>query len=193
MKLLEQKIVSDGLALGTEIIKVDSFLNHQIDVAFLLKLGEEFHKNFSDCRPTKILTMEASGISVAVTTAMCFGNIPVVFAKKAKPSTMVEECYSAEVKSFTKGTVSCAQVSKKYLRPYDRILIIDDFLAHGEAATGLGDIVRQSGAELLGIGAVIEKAFQGGRERLAAFGCPIVSLARVEKIVDGEITFIPQD
>lgn len=192
MKALEERILRDGLALGTEIVKVDSFLNHQIDTGFLLELGEEFRRIFAAAAPTKVLTMESSGISIAFTTALAFGNLPVVFAKKAAPNTMVEDIYSAEVRSFTKGTVSLARVSKKFIAPEDRVLIIDDFLAHGEAASGLADIVtRQAGATLVGIGAVIEKAYQGGREKLAAYGCPVAALARIGQIQDGVIHFLP--
>ncbi|MEG1661131.1 MAG: xanthine phosphoribosyltransferase, partial [Clostridiales bacterium] len=139
--------------------------------------------------PTKILTMEASGISVAVATAIAFGNIPVVFAKKTAPSTMIEDVYAADVKSFTKGTVSSARVAKKYLTKADQVLIIDDFLAHGEAGLGLISLIEQAGAELLGFGAVIEKEFQGGGARIRAKGCQLESLAVIEKICDGVIYF----
>ena len=189
MQALKKKIVKDGLALGTEIIKVDSFLNHQIDVGFLLTLGEEFKRRYQDAPPTKILTMESSGIAVAVAAAISFGGLPVVFAKKTAPSTMVEDFYTEEVKSFTKGTVSQAVVAKKFLHLGDKILVIDDFLAHGEAATGLIKIARQSGAEVVGMGAVIEKKFQGGGERVRALGCRLESLAVIEEIKDGVITF----
>ncbi len=189
MQALKEKILQDGLALGTEIVKVDSFLNHQIDVDFMLSLGREFNRLFSDANPTKILTMESSGIAVALSTAMSFGNIPVVFAKKTAPNTMVEDVYAADVMSFTRGKVSSARVSKKFLTPEDRVLIIDDFLAHGEAAGGLVAIVRQSGATLLGVGAVIEKEFQGGGAKLLAMGCRLESLAVITRIVDGQIYF----
>lgn len=189
MRVLEEKIVHDGLALGTEIVKVDSFLNHQIDVAFLRLLGEEFRRLFADTRPTKILTMESSGIACALAAAQSFGDLPVVFAKKTVPNTMVEDVYAADVKSFTKGTVSRAIVAKKFLAPDDAILIIDDFLAHGEAAAGLCEIVRQSGAKLLGVGAVIEKEFQGGGARLREAGVRLESLAVISRIENGVIHF----
>ena len=189
MKKLQEKILTDGLALGTEVIKVDSFINHQIDTAFMMEMGQEFYREFHSLHPTKILTIESSGIPAAVATAVCFGNIPVVFAKKAAPNTMVEEYYSAQVKSFTKGTVSTARVAKKYLSPQDKVLIIDDFLAHGEAASGLCEILSQAKAEILGIGVIIEKCFQHGRQKLAKYGCPVKALAMVEKIEDGHITF----
>lgn len=189
MDLLKDRIKKDGVAVGTEILKVDSFLNHQIDVVLLSQIAEEFRRIFSDCDVTKILTIEASGIPIACFTAVCFGNVPVVFAKKAAPNTMTEEFYGAEVKSFTKGTVSVARISKKYLRSEDRVLIIDDFLAHGEAAFGLASLVKQAGAELLGVGAVIEKQFQGGGKKLAEAGIRTESLAVIKSIKDGNIEF----
>ena len=154
MLSLEEKIVRDGLALGTQIVKVDSFLNHQIDVAFLHEIGDEFARLFADERPTKILTMESSGIACAIAAAQALGDLPVVFAKKTMPSTMVEDIWYADVKSFTKGTVSRAVVARKFLHADDRVLIIDDFLAHGEAGMGMIEICRQAGAEVVGMGAI---------------------------------------
>lgn len=190
MKALQERIVADGAAIGTEIIKVDSFLNHQIDVALLDEIGKEFAKRFEGCGATKILTVEASGIAIACMAARHFGNIPVLFAKKASPSTMTEEFYGAEVKSFTKGTTSIVRVSKKYLKPGDKVLIIDDFLAHGEAALGMAELVELAGAELVGVGAVIEKRFQGGGIRLGEKGIRVESLAVIESIRDGKINFL---
>lgn len=193
MKALEEKIIRDGLALGTEIVKVDSFLNHQIDTAFLIHLGDAFYRIFAAAQPNKILTMESSGISIAVATAVSFDKAPVVFAKKTAPNTLVEEAYQAQVRSFTRGVVRTALVAKKFLSPHDRVLIIDDFLAHGEAASGLAEIVNQAGATLVGVGVVIEKAFQGGREKLAPYGCPVAALARIGQIENGTIHFLPAD
>lgn len=190
MKELKDRIAADGVAIGTEIVKVDSFLNHQIDVDLLDKIGKEFKKRFSDQKITKILTVEASGIAVACMAAVHFGNIPVVFAKKAAPNTMMEGFYESEVKSFTKGTVSMIKVSKKYLTKEDKVLILDDFLAHGEAALGLVELVKSAGAELVGIGAVIEKQFQGGSKRLLDKGYRVESLAVIESIREGQINFI---
>jgi xanthine phosphoribosyltransferase len=190
MKALKEKIIADGVAIGTEIVKVDSFLNHQIDVALLDEVGREFAKRFAGCEVTKILTVEASGIAVACMTAKHFGNIPVLFAKKAAPSTMTEGFYGAEVKSFTKGTVSVIRVSKKYLNKEDKVLLIDDFLAHGEAAVGMAELVGQAGAGLVGIGAVIEKRFQGGGDRLRERGVRVESLAVIGSIRDGKINFL---
>jgi xanthine phosphoribosyltransferase len=190
MKALKEKIIADGAVVGTEIVKVDSFLNHQIDVALLDEIGVEFARRFAGCEVTKILTVEASGIAVACMAARHFGNIPVLFAKKFPPSTMTEDFYGAEVKSFTKGTVSVIRVAKKYLCRGDKILIIDDFLAHGEAASGMAELVAQAGGELVGIGAVIEKSFQGGRARLSEKGCRVESLAVIGSIRDGKIRFL---
>jgi xanthine phosphoribosyltransferase len=189
MELLEERIIRDGVAIGTEIVKVDSFLNHQLDVAFLYELGAEFHRRFADTQPDKILTMEASGISVAVLTALHFNNVPVVFAKKAVPSTMTEGFFTAEVTSFTKGTISQARVSQKYLKAGEKVLIIDDFLAHGEAALGLISLIEQAGAVVLGVGAVIEKEFQNGGGRVRERGYRVESLAIIKEIVDGKIIF----
>ena len=189
MKALKKRIIEDGVAIGTEIIKVDSFLNHQIDVALLDEIGAELQRRFHDCGITKILTVEASGIGIACLAAKHFGNVPVVFAKKVSPSTMTEEFYGAEVKSFTKGTSSVVRVAKKYLLKGDIILIIDDFLAHGEAALGLADLVEQAGAELAGIAVAIEKQFQGGSKRLKEKGYRVESLAIIESITDGKINF----
>lgn len=190
MKALKERIIADGVAIGTEIVKVDSFLNHQIDVALLDEIGREFAKRFQGIEVSKILTVEASGIAIACITAKYFGNVPVLFAKKASPNTMTEDFYSAEVKSFTKGTVSVVRVSKKFLIPGDRVLILDDFLAHGEAAFGMAELVRQANAELVGIGAVIEKQFQGGGRKLREKGFRVESLAVIESIQDGKINFI---
>ena len=189
MKILKDRIVADGVAIGTEIVKVDSFLNHQIDVDLLDKIGLEFAARYQNCGVTKILTVEASGIAVACMAARYFGNIPVVFAKKASPNTMTEGFFGAEVKSFTKGTTSVVRVSEKFLKENDKVLIIDDFLAHGEAALGLADLVNQAGAVLVGIGAVIEKQFQGGGARLREKGYQVESLAVIESIQDGKINF----
>ena len=189
MQALKDKIVNEGEAIGTEIIKVDGFLNHRIDVAFMEELGKEFKIRFHDASINKVLTVEASGIVVAAMTAKEFGNVPVVFAKKTMPNTMVDGFYGADVKSFTKGTISTICVAKKYLDAGDRVLIIDDFLAHGEAALGLANLVEQAGAQVVGIGAVIEKEFQGGSQKLRDKGYAVESLVVVTKIENGKINF----
>ena len=189
MKLLEDRIKKDGTCIGTEIVKVDSFLNHQIDVALVRALGEEFARLFKDERPNKILTIEASGIPIAFAAAQALGDIPVVFAKKSAPSTMIEDAYTADVKSFTKGTVSTVRVAHQYLSKEDRVLIIDDFLASGEAGLGLVKLLEEAGAKCVGFGAAIEKEHQGGHARLEALGIRVESLAVISSIKDGEIVF----
>ena len=189
MKILEDRIRKDGTCIGTEIVKVDSFLNHQLDVALIRAIGEEFARLFKDERPTKVLTLEASGIPMAFAAAEALGDLPLVFAKKAAPSTMIEDAYTADVKSFTKGTVSTIRVAHQYLCPSDRVLIIDDFLASGEAGVGLVSLVRQAGAECVGFGAAIEKEHQGGHARIEELGIRVESLAVITSIKDGEIVF----
>ncbi|MGI6257087.1 MAG: xanthine phosphoribosyltransferase [Anaerovoracaceae bacterium] len=189
MEELKNKILREGRAIGTQIVKVDGFINHQIDVAFMEKVGKEFARRFDCIKVDKILTVEASGIAIACLTAPFFGYPRVVFAKKTKPSTMTDEFYGAEAKSFTKNTVSMVRVSKEFINPGDRVLILDDFMAHGEAATALTEVVEQACAKVEGVGIVIEKAFQGGGEKLRRRGYRVESLAIVEKIVDGNITF----
>lgn len=189
MDSLKEKILSEGTAIGSEIVKVDNFLNHQIDVLFLEELGKAFHERFKDISPDKILTVEASGIAMACETAKNFDGIPVVFAKKAAPNTLVEGYYCAPAKSFTKGIVSTLLASKTFLNEGEKILIIDDFMASGEAALALGELCRQAGAEVLGIGIAIEKAFQGGAEKLREKGFRVESLAVIKKIRNGTIEF----
>lgn len=189
MQLLNQRILKDGIELGTEIIKADSFLNHQLDIGLFMALGKEIHRRFRHLGVNKILTIESSGIGIAAVTAMYFELVPVVFAKKTQPNTMTEEYYGAPVKSFTKGTVSIARVAKKYLYPEDRVLIVDDFLAHGEAAAGLCSLVEQAGGTVCGIAAVIEKEFQGGSAKLRQAGYYVNSLSVITKIENGRIYF----
>ena len=191
MKILEKRIIQDGVAVSTEILKVDSFLNHQVDVTLFELIGAEFRTRFDDVadKVDKILTVEASGIAVAAFTAKYFNSVPVVFAKKEKQSTMTEGYYFAEVMSFTKRTLSAIRVDKKFLKEGDRCLIIDDFLAHGQSALGIAHIAKDAGAEILGAGIVIEKEFQGGGARLREKGIRVESLAVVTKIEDGNIFF----
>lgn len=178
MELLEQRIRQDGKVKGTSILKVDSFLNHQMDIELFSQMGQEFFRLFGDCGVNKILTIEASGIGMACVTAQYF-HCPVVFAKKSMSSNISDHVYSAPVKSFTHGNQYNAIVSKEYLHPEDRILVIDDFLAMGEALRGLFSLVRQSGATLIGAGIAVEKAFQPGGDQLRSEGYRIESLARV--------------
>jgi len=189
MQELKDRILKDGKAIGTDILKVDSFLNHQIDVKLLSHIGEEFAKRLYTEGVNKILTVEASGIAIACAAAHAMGDLPVVFAKKAAPKTMISGAYTAEIVSFTKGTQTIIRVAKEFIRPEDNVLIIDDFLASGEAALGLLNIVKQAGAKCSGIGVVIEKEYQGGSAKLRALGYNVVSLAVIASIEDGKINF----
>ena len=183
MELLKERIRRDGTVKGTDVLKVDSFLNHQMDVALFEAMGREFLRRFADCGVNKILTIEASGIGIACVTAQSF-HCPVVFAKKSQTKNIAGEVYSTRVESFTHGRVYDVIVSKKFLGPEDNVLIIDDFLANGAALEGLIDLVNQAGARLAGAGIVIEKAFQPGGERLRAKGIRVESLARVKSMSD---------
>ena len=189
MKALKEKIRLEGSVIGTEIVKVDSFLNHQIDVEFLEEVGLEFSKRFAGLHIDRILTVEASGIAIACLAAPYFGYPPVVFAKKAAPSTMNAGFYEAEAKSFTKGTVSVLKLAKDYVKEGENVLILDDFLASGQASLTLADIVEQAGAKVAGIGAVIEKGYQGGSELLRNKGYRVESLAVINEICDGKVYF----
>lgn len=184
MKALIDRIKKDATCLPGGIIKVDSFINHQMDTALVDEIGAEFARLFQNEKIDKILTIEASGIGFGVTTGLHLGKIPVVFAKKTQPSTMTEKYYAAEVKSFTKGTTSIAIVTKKYLQEGENILIIDDFLAHGEASAGLISIAEQAGCHVVGVGAVVEKVFQNGGNKIREQGYRVESLAMVEKVND---------
>ncbi|MBE6956290.1 MAG: xanthine phosphoribosyltransferase [Ruminococcaceae bacterium] len=189
MQLLKDRIRKDGKIRGTEVLKVDSFLNHQMDVALFDAMGAEFARRFSDCEVNKILTIEASGIGIACLAARHF-DCPVVFAKKSRSSNISTDVFCARVESFTHGKVYNVIVSKEYLHPGDRVLLIDDFLANGEALRGLASIVAQSGAELVGAGIAIEKAFQPGGDNLRAGGMRVESLARVASMSETDgITF----
>ncbi len=190
MELLEQRIRQDGKVKGTSILKVDSFLNHQMDIELFSQMGQEFFRLFGDCGVNKILTIEASGIGMACVTAQYF-HCPVVFAKKSMSSNISDHVYSAPVKSFTHGNQYNAIVSKEYLHPEDRILVIDDFLAMGEALRGLFSLVQQSGATLIGAGIAVEKAFQPGGDQLRSEGYRIESLARVASMSEeGGVVFV---
>ncbi|MDD5833567.1 MAG: xanthine phosphoribosyltransferase [Clostridiales bacterium] len=181
MKLLEERILQDGKVIGGDVLKVDSFLNHQMDPALFKEMAIEWKRLYDGCGINKILTIEASGIGIACIAGLVF-ECPVVFAKKSKTSNTPENSYSSTVKSFTRGTVNDIYVSQKYLNKGDRVLVIDDFMATGEASRGLADIVRQSGAELVGIGIAIEKAFQPGGDELRAMGIRVESLARISEM-----------
>lgn len=190
LNLLQKKILTDGVIKPGNVLKVDSFLNHQIDVPFISQLGKEFKELFADKLVDKILTIEASGIGIACLTAVYFG-VPVVFAKKSAGSNMDADVYATEVKSFTHNKVNHVVVSKKYLNKGEHILIMDDFLANGCAVEGLMDLVSQAGGIVEGVGICIEKGFQGGGDALRSKGVNLKSLAIIEKMdaATGTITF----
>ncbi len=178
MKLLEEKIIRDGRVLEGNILKVDNFLNHQIDVMFMCEVGKEFKRLFKESGITKIVTIEASGIGIACLTAQYFG-VPVVFAKKSKSTNISANVYSSRVESYTHGRTFDVIISKQYLSENDRVLIIDDFLATGNALVGLIDIVEQAKATVAGCGIVIEKAYQNGGKLIRDKGYRVESLARI--------------
>jgi xanthine phosphoribosyltransferase len=185
MELLKQRILSEGRIEGEEILKVDSFLNHQIDVELLNEIGKEFKRRFSEKTITKILTIEASGIAIACIAAQYF-NVPVVFAKKTESRNLDQETYESEVYSFTKEKSYKIRVSKRYINEEDHILIVDDFLANGKAVQGLKDIVDQANGTLEGVGIVIEKGFQGGGKILREQNVHVESLAIIKDIKNRE-------
>ena len=188
MKLLEERILKDGVALDEDVLKVDQFLHHQMDVELFNEMGKEWYRLFGGDRVNKILTIEASGIGMACIAAQYF-HCPVVFAKKSKTRNLSGDVYATEVTSFTHGNTNLVIVSKQYLNPEDRVLLIDDFLANGAALEGLMDLVRQAGATLVGAGIAVEKAFQPGGDRIRAKGVRVESLARVKEMHAGELTF----
>ena len=192
MKALEERILRDGHVRPGNILKVDSFLNHQIDISFMNEMGKEFRRVFADKHVTKILTIEASGIAIASITAQYF-QVPIVFAKKTKTINLDGSLYTTQVKSYTHRTTYDVVVSKKFLTSDDRVLIIDDFLANGCAARGLIDLVGQAGAVLEGVGIVIEKGFQGGGRELRESGVDVRSLAIIETMTDDALTFREQN
>ena len=186
MQNLKERIIKDGYVIGKDILKVDSFINHQVDTQLLDELGEYFSKKFEGVN--KILTIEASGIAFGVGVARHYGNIPMVFAKKSK-SKIVDDnnVYTTIVDSFTKGTSNTVCVDKRFLKPGDKCLIVDDFLAEGNASIGLIDLCKQAGADVVGVAIVIEKGFQNGRKRLEAMGIHVESAAIVDHFEDGKV------
>ena len=187
MRELVEAIRARGVGVGTDIVKVDMFLNHRLDTDLFVKMGQAFAQEFVQEKPDLVLTVEASGIAAALTTAMACGNIPVVFAKKSPTRNVTGDVYESRVFSFTHGVENHIRVAKDYLPKGARVLIIDDFLANGEAAEGLCDLVRQAGATVVGIGICVEKSFQPGHQKLAQEGYHVVSLARVTAIRDGKL------
>ena len=189
MRMLEERILKDGKIRPGGILKVDGFLNHQMDVRLFMDLAQQWHDAFAGDNVTKILTIEASGIGLACIAGLVF-ECPVVFAKKSKTKNIDGSLYKTRVESFTHGNIYDVIVSRDYLLPEDRVLLIDDFLANGAALEGLCDLVEQSGASIVGAGIAVEKCFQPGGERLRSRGLRIESLARVKSMGDdGSIEF----
>lgn len=188
MKLLQRKIEAEGLVLSNQVLKVDSFINHQMDPHLMKEIGLEFAKKFKDAGITKILTIESSGIAPAIMAGLAL-DVPVIFARKRKSLTLTTDLYTATVYSFTKQESNDITVSKKYIEKGDHVLIIDDFLANGQAALGLAAIVEQAEAVVSGIGILIEKSFQKGAEDIIAKGYRLESLARIASLEGGKVTF----
>ena len=188
MKLLEDRILKDGVVKKGNVLKVDSFLNHQMDIELFNEMGKEWKRLFADEKITKILTIESSGIGLAVIAAQYFG-VPVVFAKKSQTLNLDGDLYTTKVESFTHGRVYDVVVSKKFIKEEDNVLIIDDFLANGNALLGLTHIVEQAGAHVAGIGIGIEKRYQGGGDMMRAKGYKVESLALIESMSENDINF----
>ena len=192
MKKLEERILRDGQVLGENILKVDSFLTHQVDFSLMKEIGQVFAEAVKDAGITKVATIEASGIAPAVYVAEALG-LPMIFAKKAKNITMTEGILTAEVYSFTKQVTSTISIAGKFLNSDDKVLIIDEFLANGQAAKGLITIIEQAGAQVEAVGIVIEKSFQNGRKLLETAGYRVLSLARIAGFEKGQVVFTEAD
>jgi xanthine phosphoribosyltransferase len=186
---LEQKILSEGIVLSDEVLKVDAFLNHQIDPVMMQLIGKEFAARFKDAGITKIITIEASGIAPAIMAGLELG-VPVIFARKYQSLTLKDDLYRSKVFSFTKQTESTIAISNKHISSADKALVIDDFLANGQAALGLIDLIHQAKAEVVGVGIVIEKSFQPGRDILLEKGYRVESLARVKSLANSTVEFV---
>lgn len=192
MKQLEQKILAEGIVLSSTVLKVDSFINHQMDPMLMKEMGKEFAKRFQNKKITKILTIESSGIAPAIMTALEL-EVPMIFARKRKSLTLTEGLITAKVYSFTKQEENDITVAEKFFSQDDHILIIDDFLANGQAALGLMEIVKKAGATVAGIGIVIEKSFQNGRQLLDDTGVQVESLARIASLENGKVEFVKEE
>lgn len=186
MKILKDRILKNGIIINESILKVDSFINHQIDPNLAKEIGKEFAKRFKNKKIDKVLTIETSGVAFGLMVALEL-DVNLVFAKKKKPSTMSNDIYTQTVKSFTKNTEYIVSVDKKFINPNENILIIDDFLAHGHAAKGLCNMVNEARANVSGIGVVIEKGFQNGGKLLREQGFNLESLAIIEDLNEGKI------
>lgn len=192
MKLLEDRIKNDGQVLDGNVLKINSFLNHQVDPQLMMAVGEEFARLFKDMGVTKVLTCEASGIAPAVMAAYQM-NVPMVFARKKKPSTLNDAVYWADVFSYTKKVNNKICVEEKFLSKDDTLLIIDDFVAHGEAVKGMVNIAKQAGCEIAGVGAVVAKTFQGGSDWIKEQGLHFEALANIDNFKDGQVHFLGED
>lgn len=192
MKLLEEKILAEGKAINQDILKVDSFVNHQVDPALMKEIGESFAAHFKDKGVTKVATIESSGIAPALMAAYAM-EVPLIILKKQPSKILNDDLYQTVVTSFTKGTNYELTMSKKFISENDHVLIIDDFLANGEAATGAIRLLRKAHATVAGLGILIEKSFQPGRKKLTAQGIDVFSLARIGKLEEGIIEFLPAD
>lgn len=188
MKELEERILKEGRALNEDVLKVDSFLNHQVDPELMKKIGQEFANYFANRNINKVITIESSGIAPALATAMCL-NVPLVICKKQTSKILTDDFFQTEVKSFTKNSSYELTISKKYLSSDDNVLVIDDFLANGEASKGALRVIEMANAKCAGIGIVIEKSFQPGRKLLDELGIDVYSLARVKKLSEGVTEF----
>lgn len=189
MKELEDKIRKYGTVLPGNVLKVDAFLNHQVDPELMLHVGQEFAKLFANEGITKIWTVESSGIAPAVMTGLAM-KLPVIFARKHKSLTLNSDMYTADVYSYTKKTTNRISISKKYVSPHDKILMIDDFLANGQAVEGMMEIADQAGVKVAGAGIVIEKSFQPGAGELKERGIRVESLARIKSLADNKVEFV---
>jgi len=192
MKVLQEKILNEGKVLSGDVLKVDAFLNHQIDPVLMQEIGKEFAKRFKEENITKIVTIESSGIAPAVMAALELG-VKVIFARKRKSLTLQDNMYVAKVYSFTKQETNEISLSRTHIDENDRVLIIDDFLANGQAALGLMSLVEQAGASIAGIGIVIEKACQDGGKKLREQGVRVESLAEIASLDNGTVTFVQQE
>ncbi|HAQ6575935.1 TPA: xanthine phosphoribosyltransferase [Enterococcus faecium] len=192
MKELVERIQKDGRILGEGVLKVDSFVTHQVDPVLMEQMGKRFAEVFKEQGITEVVTIEASGIAPALFAAREL-DVPMIFARKAKSLTMDEELLTASVYSFTKQVTSTISISRKFLSSEDKVLIIDDFLANGQAAKGLIELCQQAGAQVEGIGIVIEKSFQDGRQLLEEMGLRVVSLARIASLTNGQVEFLEED
>ncbi|MCT6859131.1 MAG: xanthine phosphoribosyltransferase [Apilactobacillus sp.] len=189
MKLLEDKIREVGRVLPGDVLKVDTFLNHQVDPKLMAEMGKEFAKLFANDNITRIVTVESSGIAPAVMAGL-YMDVPVVFARKHKSLTLTDDVYTSEVFSYTKQTSNKISIDKRFIKENDNLLIIDDFLANGQAVQGLLDIAKQANVDVNGIGIVIEKTYQKGHDLIAETGIHLESLAEIKSLEDGKVTFV---